>query len=53
MDVHNEKSGCLEDGRSYPDGSEECMDVYCFKCVAGKWETHPWIGAYVDSSEVI
>jgi hypothetical protein len=42
----------MEDGVIYPEGYELCRDVYCFKCAAGGWEMHPWIGASTDLSEV-
>jgi len=48
-----EEMSCLEDGILYPNGSEECLDIYCFRCVDGKWETHPSIGASVDLSEIV
>lgn len=47
-----EKKGCLENGVRYPDGSEDCMDIYYYKCVHGEW-TGPSIGASMDPSEVI
>jgi len=53
MAGEKEKRDCLENGVKYPDGSEDCMDVYCFKCVDGEWETHPSIGVSIDPSEVI
>ena len=53
MAEQKQKSGCLEDGIIYPDGSESCMDVYCFKCVDGEWESRPSIGASVDLSEIL
>ena len=49
MDEQKEKSGCLDHKIMYPHGSEFCKDVfwdvYCFECVDGRWETHPWTGA--------
>ncbi len=53
MAEQKEKSGCLENGKIYPHGSESCMDIYCFKCADGEWETHPSIGASIDLSEVL
>lgn len=53
MADNKEKSGCLDNEIMYPHGSENCKDVYCFKCVDGQWETHPWIGAVMDLSEVV
>ncbi len=47
-----EKSGCLDNDLLYPNGSESCMDVYCFKCVDGEWESYPSIGVSIDPSEV-
>ncbi len=47
------KSGCLEDAVTYSEGSEYCLDVYCFKCVDGEWETHPSIGVSPDLSEIL
>jgi hypothetical protein len=52
MGEQKEKSGCLENDVIYPHGSEYCMDIYCFKCVDGEWETHPSIGASIDLSEI-
>jgi hypothetical protein len=53
MPEQKEKTGCLEEGVVHPDGSEYCLDVYCFKCTDGEWETHPWIGVSIDPSEVL
>jgi hypothetical protein len=53
MAEQEEKSGCLENGIIYPHGSEDCLDVYCFKCIDGEWETHPSIGVSIDPSEVL
>ncbi len=53
MAEQKQKSGCLEDGVIYPNGSESCMDIYCFKCVDGKWETRASIGASMDLSEIL
>lgn len=53
MDEQKEKSSCSENGIIYPHGSEYCMDVYCFKCVDGEWETHPSIGVSIDLSEIV
>jgi hypothetical protein len=53
MAEQKEKNGCLEDGVTYPNGSESCIDIYCFKCVDGEWEERPSIGASVDLSEVL
>jgi hypothetical protein len=43
MDDQKEKSGCLDNDKMYPQGSELCKDLYwdeyCFKCVDGKWES--------------
>jgi hypothetical protein len=44
---------CLEDGKIYSDGSEYCLDLYCFKCVDGEWETQSLIGDSVDPSLVL
>ena len=48
-----EKSGCLESGLTYSEGSEYCLDVYCFKCVDEEWETHPSIGVSTDLSDIL
>ncbi len=53
MAEQKEKSPCLEDDKIYSHGSEYCLDVYCFKCNDGEWETHSFIGASVDPSEVL
>lgn len=53
MAEQKEKNGCLENGIIYPHGSEDCIDIYCSKCVDGEWETHPSIGESIDPSEVM
>ncbi len=53
MAEQEEKTGCLENGVIYPHGSEDCLDVYCFKCIDGEWETRPSIGVSIDPSEVL
>ena len=53
MAGHEEEKGCLEDGVIYPHGWEYCMDVYCFKCVDGKWETYPSIGVSIDPWKIV
>jgi|GEM_PF-905576 hypothetical protein len=52
MAEQKEKKGCFEDGVIYPYGSEDCIDIYCSKCVDGEWETNP-IGVSTDPSEVM
>lgn len=47
------KNACLEDGKIYSNGSEYCLDVYCFKCVDGEWETESLVGSSVDPSLVL
>jgi hypothetical protein len=53
MEEQKEKKGCLEDGIIHPDGTEDCIDIYCSKCVDGEWETNPSIGTLIDPSEVL
>lgn len=53
MAEQKEKNGCLENGIIYPDGTEDCLDIYCSKCVDGEWETHPSIGVTIDPSEIM
>ncbi|MGO9311377.1 MAG: hypothetical protein ACLQBD_18010 [Syntrophobacteraceae bacterium] len=53
MEEQKGKKGCLEDGIIYPDGTEDCIDIYCSKCVDGEWETNPSIGTLIDPSEVL
>jgi len=53
MAGQKEKMGCLEDEVIYPHGWEYCKDIYCFNCVDGRWETHPWIGVSIDPSRVL
>ncbi len=48
----NEKTGCTDNGITYPEGSEFCKDVYCIKCVDGTLELHPAIGAVTNLSEI-
>jgi len=52
MVVKVEKRGCKDGGVFYPDGSEFCMDIYCFKCSDGEFEVYPDIGASTDLSEI-
>jgi hypothetical protein len=53
MPAGKEKNVCLDDGVLYSEGSEYCLDVYCFKCVDGEWETHASIGVPMDLSRVV
>jgi len=33
-----EKSGCVFEGKEYPDGYELCAGDQCIQCDDGKWE---------------
>jgi hypothetical protein len=38
---------------AYPEGYEYCLDVYCFKCTEGEWETHASIGVSPELDRII